>query len=281
MTTEKSSLLHRIVAGARALTPRQSVDATTIRGIWRVEYAIRLNPTSSAFHLRHVCIETNGIGSATYADDTEVRVIDDSLIGSSIMELAEDPRPLLIAGMDALYGNVVREPDEVHMLSGTGPAKALARAEIVCDEVLRLARDLHPKQSRIKIVNVGVVGDFLHHLRSQSKFALEATDFSDALIGKTLHDVVVRGGRSSGAAVAKADIALITGMALSTNTLDGLLRRAKVSGTIVVIFAQTGANFAEVYLREGAATVIAEPYPFYLSGTSTCTIKVYRSSHFP
>ena len=127
------------------------------------------------------------------------------------------------------------------------------------------------------MLNVGVVGDFLELLALNTSLSLHATDYYPAIAGRKLHGAYVRDGKHTLDEVSEADVAIVTGMTLATNTLDDILRVAQENGTHVLLFAETGANFADVYLENGVSTVVAEPFPFYLSGAPSCTVRVHRA----
>jgi Putative heavy-metal chelation len=277
MTNNGENLLARIIRGAKERENSLPHEAFQIRGIWNVEYAVTLRPESSQLHLKHVCVQTNFVGSCYYETELPNPTVDESLIGRHV-ESAFLNKFWAIAALDAVYGNIVGQPDQRHTLEGTPAEKALARATVVCDEVRAVARSRAGGRAKARVVNVGVVGDFLSQLAKEKTLTLEATDFNDAIVDSEIHGVRVKDGyRHTGPCVARADIALVTGMTLGNDTMEGILATARANNTAVIFFAETGSNFAEVYLEAGATAVVAEPFPFYLSGAKTCEVKVFRS----
>jgi hypothetical protein len=264
-----------IAAEREVLLPR---EAFQIVGVWNTEYAVRLRSGSSPLHLKHVCVQTNHIGTCYYETGMPSPRIDENLVGRHVLDEVWLPRFLRIAALDALFGNLVGSPHDDFSLNGSSADKALARAKIVCDEVFRIADSDFGGKPVVNVVNVGVVGDFIELLVSNSRLRVEATDFYDALVGKSIHGVRVKSGDPNTIrCIESADIALVTGMTLANETIDGIMYAARRHGTRVILFAETGSNFAEVYLNEGAAAVVAESFPFYLSGSDTCRVRVYRS----
>ena len=65
-------------------------------------------------------------------------------------------------------------------------------------------------------------------------------------------------------------------MTIATDSLELIVEEARKAGTKLLIFAETGAYFAEEYCRTiGVDAVVSEPFPFYIfQGAST--IEVYR-----
>jgi uncharacterized protein (DUF4213/DUF364 family) len=191
-----------------------------------------------------------------------------------VPDLYYDTKATRIAAWDAVYGNVIRAPDADMTCNGNANEKALSRATIVCDEVRRIAKELGGRS--LKVVNVGVVGDFISQLTREKTFDVRATDFYDTIVDREFHGVTVKAGTYTNRFVRESDIALVTGMTLATDTMDAILAAAKESNTKVILFAETGSNFSEVYLDAGVTTVVAESFPFYLSGAETAKIRIYR-----
>lgn len=273
--SSSEGLLTRIREGAYERAADLGPEALTVVGAWTTEYAVRLRPASSPLHLKHVCVETNAIGSCYYERSARLQPeISETLLGRDVLE---DPLSgyLEIAALDALYSNIVRPPDDEYELIGTAAEKALRRSNIVCDEVRRLAHEIDREPAAITIANVGVVGDFLEQLVPDG-FNLDATDFYDVVRRKRVHGVRVRRGEEHKQCIRDADVAIVTGMTLATDTVDGIIDTALEHNTRLVFFAETGSHFAEVYNEAGVATVVAEPFPFYLSGSDSCKVRIYR-----
>lgn len=266
-------LLETITNGARLSEHKLPPDASRIVGLWVTEYAVQLRPESTPLHLKHVCVETDAIGTCYFERKEPEPAVDENLLGKTY-DAALLSKYWKIAALDAVYGAIIRSPDEKHTLRGSAGAKAYDRATIVCDEVRRIASESQARH--LRVVNVGVVGDFLAQLTKERRFEVQATDFYEAIINNTVHGVRVKSGRFTERAVAEADVALVTGMTLANDTLDGIMEVARANNTQVILFAETGSNFAEIYLAAGATAVVAESYPFYLSGSESCDVRVYR-----
>jgi outer membrane protein assembly factor BamB len=80
----------------------------------------------------------------------------------------------------------------------------------------------------------------------------------------------------SGSVLVDGDLAIVTGMTIFNDSLEEIVEVAQSRGTKLLMFCETGANFAEEYCRSiGVDTVVSELFPFYIfQGTST--IEVYR-----
>jgi uncharacterized protein (DUF4213/DUF364 family) len=123
---------------------------------------------------------------------------------------------------------------------------------------------------------VGVVGDVILRLAAETQFEVSAFDYAPDLVGSRVHGVAVQNGRRTLAGVRAADVALVTGMTLWNGSLDRILGTARRAGTKLVLFAETGAHFAEEYCRMGVDCVVSEPFPFYLVCGGPSTLNVHR-----
>jgi len=265
----------------RALTRVDEIpdEAHKIRGIWNVDYAIRLTGSPTILHLSYVVVQTLEQGCSYFEPSIEDPGLNERLLGSEVMTLATGFRSLDIAALDAIYAHLAGKPNKIYRLEGSNIQKASKRAKIVCDEVFSALEKLTPKNGdKFVIVNVGVVGDFLDILTRDTDIKVEASDFYRGVVGTKPYGITVNHGSKTPKLVAGADLAVITGMTLATDTLDEILNVAVENKTTLVMFAETGANFASEYCRLGIDVVISEPLPFYLTGRGRTTIKVYRRS---
>ncbi len=253
-------------------------DAVRIRGAWNTSYAIELAHTSSRLHLHYVVIQTIAQGCCYYEPAIEAPGLSDSLLGVDAVASDLGGGAWQIAALDAVYAELCRAPDDRISLDGSNIDKAGARAAIVQEEVERLLERATQPVSQAKVVNVGVVGDFLASLQGCNDITLTASDYYQRIVGRDVSGVTIQHGSMTAHLVADADVAIVTGMTLATGTLDEIFAVARENGTAIILFAQTGAHFAEAYLELGAATVLAEPLPFYLSGDGVSMIDIFRSS---
>jgi hypothetical protein len=253
-------------------TAHLPADAFTIRGFWKVEFAFLPNPAERTFHLNFLVAQTVEQGSCYYDNDLE---INQALLGRDAREIISEAGCYEIALLDSLYASIPRSPAEVHELRGNTVEKAVKRSQIIADEVERLMERMGALPARTTVVYVGVVGNLLKALRKKGYNVL-ATDFDPKIVGASLHGVTVEDGTRTYQAVRDADVAVVTGMTLSTGTLNDIVRVCQEHQTKLVIFAETGANFGEVYSRTiGVDVVVSEPFPFYVLQGLT-TIEIYR-----
>lgn len=272
-----AAILRQLTAIARKRRIDLGPAAFELIGVSKTNYVLRLNENETILHLHYIVAQTVHQGCCYYEPSVEEPGISESLIGTDALDLETYQTPIYIAALDAVFGSMKRAADEVIVLKGENIAKAGSRAEVVCKEALRLLPPLSTRKGNSwTIANVGVIGSILALLRKDAKIHLLASDFYTGVAGKEVNGVRVEYGQATPSLVAESDVAIVTGMSLSNGTLPEILRVSKRNGTKLVMFTETGANFAEEYVRMGVDVVVAEPFPFYLVGPGDTRLEVYR-----
>jgi hypothetical protein len=241
-----------------------------MRGIWKVELAFKPNPAERTFQYTFWIAMTRGQGVCyCTGDDPRGR----ELVGSDARDLVKEKTCISIAALDSLYASLPRQPAAVHEVKGNSIEKTQARTGIILAEAERLLSGVSGRCPRV--VNVGVVGNVLRDLRVKG-YDVCASDLERDIIGSTVHGVEIQDGTRTFDLVGQSDLAIVTGMTIATDSLELIVEEARKSGTRLLVFAETAANFGEEYCRSiGIDTVVSEPFPFYIfQGTST--IEVYR-----
>ena len=137
------------------------------------------------------------------------------------------------------------------------------------------ARLLDPDaRRRPKVVNVGVIGNIVKMLTDRG-IDVVGTDEDPVLVGSEIQGVPIYGEDRTAELVEESDVAIITGMIISTDTMEDIVEAARRGGTKLVMFCETGANLCEEYVRLGVDAAVAEPFPFYIFGDTT-RIDIYR-----
>jgi hypothetical protein len=266
------NILHYLSQAALERSRLFPDEEFVLRGLWRMDYLAQPNAEERVMRYSFLMAQTRQQGCC-YADFGSVGA--DAIAG---VPLGRDARTIRtgsvaerIAVLDAVYGTLCGRADESHVLAGTPGEKASRRAELVVAEVLR---ELDRRKSR-RVANIGVMGNFIHHLRRHSVH-VTASDLDPELVGGYVDGVQVIHGSRSLELVADSDVALVCGETLATETLDDIIKTAHDNDTALVIFAVSGCHFAEEYVRTfGVDVVISEPQPQYLfQGISQ--IEVYR-----
>jgi hypothetical protein len=241
-----------------------------IRGLWKVDLAFRPNLDERTFRYAFLVSQTVGQGSC-YCD-TEL-VIDDTLIGKDARDVIKERDCYSISVLDSLYASIPKKPFKVHEIRGNSIQKTALRNEILMTEVEAVVKSV--KAAKPRILNVGVVGNLIKGLADRG-YVIAATDLEDGIIGTSVHGTRIEHGSRTYHHIAESDVAVITGMTLTTDAMGDIIDTCKAHATKIVIFAETGANFGEEYCSLlGVDSVVSELFPFYIfQGVST--IEVYR-----
>ena len=259
-------------------------DQYVVRGLWKNQYILQLTPNESVFNLKYLLVQTDKQGCC-YVDEYN-NGIDESILGQNLLTSPISNVSVMTAYLDAVFSSIIRNPDDTFKIEGSNIEKAPIRAKIVCNEVFALLKGRKPKNGgKLSVLNVGVVGGFLQNFTSNNAIEVKACDLYSKVIGKVVHGVKVENGTKQGSTIIgdrtieliiESDLALVTGMTLATHTLDEIISTAKKNDTALVIFAETGANFAEEYCKMGADVVVSEPHPFYMICNGSTQINIYR-----
>lgn len=245
-------------------------DLFRIRGLWNLEYMSQPYINERIFHYNVFFAECPGVGAC---HTEEANLPNKSLIGTDARKIpASLSRPVEIAILDGIYSIFDKKPTYSEFVRGTSEQRASRRSEIVLSEVINLL-DFNSNR-KPKIVNIGTVGAFIKRLRKLD-VEIFATDRDPNL--RSVEGINIQKGDQSISLVKECDLALMSGMVLSTDTIDELLYAAKINNKKVVMFNETGSHFSEEYCRMGVDSAISEPFPFYLY--SECKIDVYRKAN--
>jgi len=242
-----------------------------VRGLWRTDLLFRPNPEERTFSYTYLLAQTVGQG-ACYCSTIPALTEGSYLLGQDCRTVTHKRRCFQVASVDAMFSAFEKHPDEIHRLSGDSGTQAVARAGIVVDEVLR-----HLELAGAEpgcVVNVGVIGNIMKNLRRRG-IDVVGTDEDPALVGSGLDGIPVYGEDRTVEFVEKCDVAVMTGMIISTDTMEEIFAAARRGGTKLIMFCETGANLCEEYVHFGVDSAIAEPFPFYIYGGAT-RIEIYR-----
>jgi len=244
-----------------------------IRGLWKVDLAFKPNQDERTFRYNFLVAQTVGQGSCYCDKDLE---INEGLMGRDAREIISEMSCYEIALLDSIYASIPRSPAEVIELAGNSIDKAVKRGAVIVSEVERqlgcLTTDCPAKTT---VINIGVVGNLIKALKTKN-YNVIATDLDPKIVGKEIHGVRVEDGSRNFRYLRDADLAVITGMTLTTDALNDIVHVCQDNDTRLVMFAETGANFGEEYCQTiGVDVVVSEPFPFYIFQGLT-RIEIYR-----
>ncbi len=241
-----------------------------LHGFWDVSLLFQPSQVERLFTYTVYLAQTSREGCCyTFADPARIRF---DVLGSDARTSRTGNLAVDIAILDSAYAVLPPRPAFHRIITGSSAQKAIERARLIADEVDRYLTT----SPRRRVAVVGAIGILIRELLER-KCDVLTTDLDVGLIGTDLDGVLVRDGtRWTMNDVEDADVAIITGMTLATNTLEPILKAAKGGHTRTIIIAETGAALAQMYIPLfGADCVISEPFPFYVfSGPSE--INIYR-----
>lgn len=250
-----------------------SEDQLIIRGLWSVDCLFKPNVKERTFNYKFIVAQTIGQGCAySLVTNYDVKYLE-TLMGKNYLDLKLEDTALEVAILDAIYSTLQREPDRMVEINGNSVDKAEERARVVAEEAIRLIDNNNFKNEKPLFLNVGVVGNIIKELIDKDIDVI-GTDFDPEIVGKKLFGraEIIHGDRTL-EMVKKCDVAIITGMTLTTNTLDDIINTAREHNTKLVMFAETGSNLGDFYVENGVDCVIGEPFPFYIfQGKNTLNI---------
>jgi hypothetical protein len=232
-----------------------------IKGIWSVDCLFNPDNKERVFDFKFLVIKSAGQGSAYSIRKNYDPSYLKSFMGRNIREICFDDIAFEVAVYDSIFDKYQDKEYHAHYkLCGSSVEKAVARAQIICSE----CEDLLKGVKDPKIVNVGVVTNVIKLLRDKG-YDVSGTDYDSEIVGTEIYkDVHVYSGDMTYDMVGKSDLAVVTGMTLTTDSADEILRIAAENGTKVVIFAETASNLGDFFIAAGADSFISEPFPFYI-----------------
>lgn len=248
-------------------------DERIVSGIWGVDCLFNPCNNGRIFDCKFILAQTMGIGCAYSVNEDYPRNKLIEYIGKDFLSSGIDDIALKVSLFDSVYESVRQlKVSRRIQLSGSPNCKMHKRTEIILEEAERMVGSLEGKN----VVNVGVVGDILISF-SQKGARVVGTDFDPTIIETdAFADISVFDGTRTIDMIRKADLAVVTGMTITTQTIDEIIQVCNERNIPIIVFAETGANLASYYIRHGVNVYLSERFPFYIfSGESF--IDVYRS----
>lgn len=250
---------------------KSTKDDRYVRGLWSVDSLFYPSDNGRIFDNKFLISQTLGQGCAYSVNREYDGEYLRNIIGKDFCDVDINDTALMISLLDSIYGELYpMKPTKSFTFTGDSETKMHWRSSIIFDESINLMKDTQCK----KVVNVGVVGNIIKQF-SEREFQIVGTDFDTSIVGTKLFGNNIYSGNNTLDIVADSDLAIVTGMTISTNTIDEIIKCCNHNNTKLIIFAETGANLAQFYIEMGVDSYISELFPFYIfNGTST--INVYN-----
>lgn len=265
------TILEQLAEIGRERSKDYPCESFTIRGMWRTDLLFRPNPAERTFNYTYLLVQTVGEG-ACYCSSVPALTEGFHLLGKDVRKVRPEYTCYKVATVDAMFSAFEKRPDDTKTMTGSSAEKALWRGEIVVNEVLRQL-ELMGKSDGC-VVNVGVIGNIIKMLKTKGVSVI-GTDGDPVLVGAEIGGVEIFDQDETARYVEECDVAVMTGMILSTDSMEDILEAARRGGTRLVMFCETGANLCEEYVKMGIDCAIAEYFPFYIFGGTT-RIDIFR-----
>jgi len=245
----------------KSVLERSAAQDRQVKGIWGVDCLFNPSNNGRVFDYKFLVTQTLGQGCAYSASFDYPREFLRQYIGRDFLECGIGDTALKVSFLDSMYGALFPPDNKRRLISEASSYEKMKwRTRIILDEATRLLGDLKNK----KIVNVGVVGDIL--LAFAEKGAeIAGTDYDASIVGTgAFGRIPVYDGKETIKAVSESDLAVITGMTITTNTIDEIIECCSGNNVRTIVFGETGANLAGYYVKHGIDVYLAEYFPFYI-----------------
>jgi hypothetical protein len=232
-----------------------------VKGIWGVDCLFYPINNGRIFDYKFLISQTRGQGCAYSTKFDYSREFLRQYIGHDFLECAINDIALKVSFLDSLYGIFSPPKNSRRIISEASSIEKMKwRTQIILDEATRLLGDVKNK----KVVNVGVVGDILHTF-AENGAEIKGTDYDTSIAGTTMFGhIPVFDGKCTIKEISDSDLAIITGMAITSNTIDEIIECCINNNVKTIVFAETGANLAGYYLKHGIDVYLSEYFPFYI-----------------
>lgn len=254
--------MESLVALRKKLLNISSQDDRTVIGVWATDCLYNPANNGRIFQYKFLIVQTKCGQGCAYSTSPYYNVDElCHLVGKDCLSNALTDTALQVACLDAVAKKLsYNYCSEIIEWQGKSEYKLHLRSSLVVNEARRLVGSLKGK----RILNVGVVGDMIKSFLDEGCDVI-GTDFDSNIVGTRLFGKAnVYDGGYTVSLLQKADVAVVTGMTLTTNSLDEIIQTCKLYNVKLIIFAETGANLGQYYVAQGVDVYIGEKYPFYI-----------------
>lgn len=260
------------------LKTKCSLDERIITGIWSTDCLYNPPMNGRVFKYKFIIVQTGcGQGCAYYTDQSYDPEYLENFIGQDCLNDKIKDIALKVACLDSLAGRVSYGLKFKELeLNGNSYCKLHARTDLILEEAFNLLGDLHNR----KVINIGVVGDIIKGLLNAGCDVI-GSDYDNAIIGKKLFNKAeIFSGNRTLELLKGVDLAIVTGMTITTHTIDAIIDKCKECNVKLIVYAETGANMGQYYVKRGVNVYLGEMYPFYIfNGISTIVVTKSEGSN--
>ncbi len=245
-------------------------EERTVKGIWDVKCLYNPKGNGRIFDYRFLVSQTLGQGCAySIKESYDVEYLK-SIIGKDFLHCDITDSSLLLSLIDSIYDKLFPKiPYFTQTKDGASEDKMKWRTQIILDRTKALLGN----DTNKKVLNIGVVGDFIREFE-RAGYDISGSDFDDDIVNTTMFDnAYIHHGNFTIDALKDKDLAIITGMTITTNTIDEITEYCNKNSIATIVFAETGSNLGGFYTSRGIDCYVGEEFPFYIfNGKSTINV---------
>jgi hypothetical protein len=242
-------------------------ETLTVTGSSYIYQTTRFPSSPTKYHNYYLLVRVEAsFGACSHTSDQLDMEIAEQLSGMPLHAVLQDHRlPVQIAAMDAYLGAVRPHwefcSETVEISAGTPLHKAKQR-----DALIAAIADIQPSEA---VALIGVVNPLVEAIRQRGgtclpcDLQLKETQWGDT-VEKDMDIVLDR-----------ADRVICTGMTLGNGTFDHILARVRDRNIPLIVYAQTGSSIIAQFIRQGVASLVAEPFPFTQFSASASQVYCY------
>jgi len=239
----------------------QKPDKYIIKGVWDTNIFLKPNKDEVLFSTPFIMVQTTGVGCCYHSKRVK---LSNKLIGKDARFASYPDLYTTIAALDSIFSNFKKSPSNRYVLEGSPLSKIMKRTRIITTSVLECLYELSGKKKNYSVALVGAVGNFIKSINKYHNINIYVSDLDRLLRPRRIHGIKINNGHKTLENIKRTDVTLVTGMTLATNSLEDILKTVNEYNKKLIMYAQTGANFASEYLKMGIDVVIAEYFPFYV-----------------
>lgn len=244
-------------------------ETLTVTGASSIYQTTQFPSSATQYHNYYLLVRVEAaFGACSHTLDQLDMEIAAQLSGMPLDAALRDNRlPVQIAAMDAYMGAVLPHREHcataVEISAGTPIHKAKQRDALIAD-----LADIQPSEA---VALIGVVNPLVDAIKQRGGICLpcdlqlKETQWGDA-VEKDM-DIVLN----------RADRVICTGMTLGNGTFDHILAKVRDRNIPLIVYAQTGSAIIAQFIRQGVASLVAEPFPFTQFSASVSQVYCYTS----
>lgn len=270
------TLLTRLLRKAEDLVTNSGVQLT-VESILSIDQMF-LFVNGAVFNNTFFLLNAGKHQGKAYTQDESIRNLNiDTYMGRSLEDcLRDDNYFIRLLALDCAFSLKQKVPNKTYIVESDNAHDKLT-------QYMNIVRDNILVEENERVVVIGADATIPLALTDRTR-NLRVTDLSERRIGKkyktndgAIITEIENGYEKSLEYVKQSDLAIVTGMTFSTNTVEEIIREARKSRTRLAFYMVTCANLAEELISQGASIVIAIGFP-PIDIPGKTVVEIYKSN---